>query len=156
MKEKEKKNEKINSSGWIGRQLSRLKMGQSYYIIVIQTITMISILTLAFAIGIHFAIILFFLFIFGALILGYYLDKKNINSREHLDMVNRQNRYYNYSNAKNQQFEMIKTKIFIKSIEKMTNAILEALDKNPISFDDEIKEFEEKYRNYYIKWKAPP
>ena len=39
---------KINKSKFIGQQFSRLKMGQTYYSIIVSTINAISLITLAF------------------------------------------------------------------------------------------------------------
>ncbi len=88
-------------SQFIGRQLSRLKAGQTYYMIIISTITALGIVNLAFPeINIFLLILLFPCILFGAYILGYIMDKSNINTMDQLKTLEMAHRYLNTGDFK--------------------------------------------------------
>ncbi len=132
-------------SQFIGRQLSRLKAGQTYYMIIISTITALGIVNLAFPeINIFLLILLFPCILFGAYILGYIMDKSNINTMDQLKTLEMAHRYLNTGDFKLNEFHMIQTEVFgewIKSIQENKPLDLDILKK--------------KYNEFLKKWKSP-
>lgn len=83
----------LKSLEFIGKQLSRLKLGQLYYTIAISTVNAISLVTLAFEIQFWLLVLLFPMLLLGAYIVGYYMDKKDIITK---DMLRTNDIYYRY------------------------------------------------------------
>lgn len=133
--------DKIISSPFIGRQLSRLKMGQSYYGIVVSTITAVSLLKIAFDFDIILIIMMFPVFLLGAFAIGYYLDIKNINSMDQLKSIEMSQRYLNTGNIKTQEFDLMMTEVLLEGIK----AIQEGKP-----FDTSL--LHQKYSEYKKKW----
>jgi hypothetical protein len=132
---------KIFSSLFIGKQLSRLKMGQSYYGIIISTISAIALLKIAFDINILIIILLFPILLSGAFLIGLYLDKKDINSMDFLKSVEMQQRFLNTGQVKLQEFELLRTEMVLEGLK----AIQEGKTIN-------IDQIREKYNEYKNKW----
>lgn len=128
----------------MGKQLSRLKMGQSYYSIVVSTVSAISLISLAFTIDFWLLIIIFPFLLFGAFIVGYFLDIYNINSMDTLKSNEITHRFLTTSDIKTQEFQLIQTEIILEAI----SAIQENKKLDP---NDLLK----KYDDYYRKWKSP-
>ncbi|MHA1147107.1 MAG: hypothetical protein ACTSR8_02570 [Promethearchaeota archaeon] len=133
--------EKIISSPFIGRQLSRLKMGQSYYGIVVSTISAVSLIKLAFDLDIILIILMFPVFLLGAFAIGYYLDIKNINSMDQLKSNEMSQRYLNTGNIKNQEFELMMTEVLLEGIKAIQKG--EPFDTNTL---------QQRYSEYKKKW----
>ena len=138
---KKKIKDKIISSPFIGRQLSRLKMGQSYYGIVVSTISAVSLIKLAFDLDIYLIILMFPAFLLGAFTIGYYLDKKNINSMDQLKSNEMSQRYLNTGNIKSQEFELMMTEVLLEGFK--------AVQKGE-AFDTSI--LRQRYSEYKRKW----
>ncbi len=75
---------RVKTAQFIGKQLSRLRMGQSYYSIAVSTVSAISLISLAFKITFWTLIIIFPFLLLGAFIVGYFLDIYNINTMDTL------------------------------------------------------------------------
>ena len=110
---------KFYSSPFIGRQLSRLKMGQSYYGIIVSTISAIALLKIAFDIDLFSIILMFPIFLTGAFIIGYYLDVKNITTMDQMKSVEVSQRFLNIANIKTQEFELLQTEMVLKGLDAL-------------------------------------
>ena len=73
---------RVKSAHFIGRQLSRLKLGQSYYTIAVSTVSAISLISLAFEITFWMLIIFFPILLLGTFIIGYFMDIYNITNNQ--------------------------------------------------------------------------
>ena len=134
--------ERMKSSPFMGRQLSRLKLGQSYYAIIISTVNAISLVSLAFSLSAWYMILTFPLLLMGAFGIGLYLDKYNITSEDALKSNEMINRYLNTGDIKNQEFQLLQTTILLQSLKAWSRKD---------EFDAE-KELEDAYHQYLDKW----
>ncbi|MHA2394424.1 MAG: hypothetical protein ACXAEX_21000 [Promethearchaeota archaeon] len=135
---------RVKTAQFIGKQLSRLKMGQSYYSIAVSTVSAISLISLAFKITFWMLIIIFPILLIGAFIIGYFLDIYNINTMDTLKSNEITHRFLTTADIKNQEFQLLQTEIILEAIQAIQDN--EKLDPN-----DLLK----KYKNYYEKWKSP-
>ncbi len=133
---------KIFSSKFIGKQLSRLKMGQAYYAIAISTINAISLITLAFKFEIWVLILLFPILLFSILVIGYYMDIKNIRTEDYIKADEMIHRSLLTSDCKTQEFQLILIKVVL-------NALQSIKDNKDINFDYAMEEYEK----YKKRWK---
>lgn len=131
----------ITSSSFLGRQLSRLKMGQSYYAILTSTISAISLVSLAFQFNIWIIVLIFPFLLLITFGIGYYLDVRNINSMDSLKSNEMTHRFLNTGDLKSQEFQMMQTAILVEAITKGNE-----FDPNVIL---------ERYKEYRNKWKSP-
>ncbi|MFX0009403.1 MAG: hypothetical protein ACFE9R_03735 [Candidatus Hermodarchaeota archaeon] len=134
----------VKSARFIGKQLSRIKMGQSYYSIAVSTVSAISLISLAFRIEFWMLILAFPVLLLITYIIGYFLDIYNINTMDILKANEITHRYLTTSDLKNQEFQLLQTEILLKAIQ----AIQENKKLDP-------KELLQKYEDYFNKWKAP-
>lgn len=135
---------RVKSAHFIGRQLSRLKMGQSYYSIAVSTVSAISLISLAFKISFWMLIVFFPILLFGAFLIGYFMDIYNINTMDTLKANEIGNRYLTTSDLKSQEFQLLQTEIVLEALK----AIQEERKLDP---EDLLK----KYDLYFRKWKSP-
>ncbi len=132
----------MKSSPFMGRQLSRLKLGQSYYAIIISTVNAISLVSLAFSLSAWYMILTFPLLLMGAFGIGLYLDKYNITSEDALKSNEMINRFLNTGDIKNQEFQLLQTTILLQALSARSRED---------EFDAE-KELEDAYQQYLEKW----
>ncbi len=135
----------IFSPKFIGQQLSRLRMGQSYYSLFIASINAVMLVKIAYPmieVEIIIGIVPFLLL--ATVFLGYFLDRHNINSMDTLKSNEMAHRFLNTGDFKNQEFQLLQTKI-----------LLEALNSLKEGKKIEFTEIEEKYNTYVKKWKPP-
>ncbi|TXT60550.1 MAG: hypothetical protein BAJALOKI3v1_900015 [Promethearchaeota archaeon] len=135
---------RVKTAQFIGKQLSRLKAGQSYYSIAVSTVSAISLISLAFKITFWMLIIAFPVLLFFAYIIGYFMDVYNINTMDTLKSNEIAQRFLTTSDLKNQEFQLLQTEIILKAIQAIQEG--EKLDPN---------ELLGKYQDYYAKWKYP-
>jgi hypothetical protein len=135
---------RVKSADFLGRQLSRLKIGQSYYSIAVSTVSAISLISLAFEITFWILILAFPLLLFVAFIIGYFMDIYNINTMDILKSNEITHRYLTTNDLKTQEFQLLQTEIIIEAIQ----AIQENKKLDP-------KKLLQKYDAYYRKWKSP-
>ena len=135
---------RVRSAYFIGRQLSRLKMGQSYYSIAVSTVSAISLISLAFEISFWMLIIFFPILLLGTFLIGYFMDIYNINTMDKLKANEIGNRYLTTSDLKSQEFQILQTEIFLEALK----AIQEDRQLDP-------KDLLKKYDLYFRKWKSP-
>jgi len=95
---------RVKSAHFIGRQLSRLKMGQSYYSIAVSSVSAISLISLAFEISFWMLIVVFPILLLGTFVIGYFMDIYNINTMDKLKANEIGNRYLTTSDMKSQEF----------------------------------------------------
>ena len=135
---------RVRSAHFIGRQLSRLKLGQSYYSIAVSTVSAISLISLAFNITIWMLIIFFPILLIGTFIIGYFMDIYNINTMDRLKSDEIGNRYLTTGDLKSQEFQLLQTEIVLEALK----AIQEDQQLDP-------KDLLKKYDLYFRKWKSP-
>jgi len=135
---------RVKSAHFIGRQLSRLKLGQSYYAIVVSSVSAISLISLAFDITIWMLILTFPILLLGTFIIGYFMDIYNINTMDKLKANEIGNRYLTTSDIKSQEFQLLQTEIVLEALK----AIQEERQLDP-------KDLLKKYDLYFRKWKSP-
>jgi hypothetical protein len=135
---------RVKSAHFIGRQLSRLKMGQSYYSIAVSTVSAISLISLAFEISFWMLILAFPVLLVGAFVIGYFMDIYNINTMDSLKANEIGHRYLTTSDLKSQEFQLLQTEIVLEALK----AIQEKQQLDP-------KDLLKKYDLYFRKWKAP-
>ena len=135
---------RVGSAYFIGRQLSRLKMGQSYYTIAVSTVSAISLISLAFEISFWMLIIFFPILLLGTFLIGYFMDIYNINTMDKLKANEIGNRFLTTSDFKSQEFLILQTEIFLEAMK----AIQEDRQLDP-------KDLLKKYDLYFKKWKSP-
>lgn len=135
---------RVKSANFLGKQLSRLKMGQSYYSIIVSTVSAISLISLAFNITFWILIIAFPLILIITYLIGYFMDIYNINTMDKLKADEISHRYLTTSDIKTQEFQLLQTEIIIEAIK----AIQDEKKLDP-------KELLRKYEIYYRKWKSP-
>lgn len=135
----------IFSSKFIGQQLSRLRMGQSYYSLFIASINAVMLVKIAYPmIEVEIILIIVPFLLLCTVFLGYFLDRHNINSLDTLKSNEMAHRFLNTGDFKNQEFQLLQTKI-----------LLEALNSLKDGKKVEFTEIEEKYNTYVKKWKPP-
>ena len=135
---------RVKSAHFIGRQLSRLKLGQSYYSIAVSSVSAISLISLAFEISFWMLIILFPVLLLGTFVIGYFMDIYNINTMDKLKANEIGNRYLTTSDLKGQEFQLLQTEIVLEALK----AIQEERQLDP-------KDLLKKYDLYFKKWKSP-
>lgn len=135
---------RVKTAQFIGKQLSRLKMGQSYYSIAVSTVSAISLISLAFRITFWMLIIVFPILLLGAFIIGYFLDIYNINTMDTLKSNEITHRFLTTADMKNQEFQLLQTEIMLEAIQAIQ-------DNRKLDPNDLLK----KYKTYYEKWKSP-
>ncbi len=129
----------VKSSSFLGRQLSRLKMGQSYYAIITSTISAISLASLAFQLDLWIIFVIFPVLLILTFVIGYYLDVRNIKTMDSLKSIEMTQRFLNTNDMKNQEFHIMLTTVLIE-------ALKDGKDFNP-------ETLLEKYDEYRKKWK---
>ena len=135
---------RVKSAHFIGRQLSRLKLGQSYYTIVVTSVSAISLISLAFEISFWMLIVIFPVLLLGTFVIGYFMDIYNINTMDKLKANEIGNRFLTTSDLKSQEFQLLQTEIVLEALK----AIQEERQLDP-------KDLLRKYDLYYRKWKSP-
>ena len=135
---------RVKSAHFIGRQLSRLKLGQSYYTIVVSSVSAISLISLAFEITIWMLILAFPVLLLGTFVIGYFMDVYNINTMDKLKANEIGHRYLTTSDIKGQEFQLLQTEIVLEALK----AIQEERQLDP-------KDLLKKYDLYFRKWKSP-
>ena len=135
---------RVRSAHFIGRQLSRLKLGQSYYAIAVSSVSAISLISLAFEISFWMLIVIFPVLLLGTFVIGYFMDIYNINTMDKLKANEIGNRFLTTSDLKSQEFQLLQTEIVLEALK----AIQEERQLDP---QDLLK----KYDLYFRKWKSP-
>ena len=135
---------RVKSAHFIGRQLSRLKLGQSYYSIAVSSVSAISLISLAFEISFWMLIVIFPILLLGTFVIGYFMDIYNINTMDKLKANEIGNRYLTTSDMKSQEFQLLQTEIVLEALK----AIQEKKQLDP-------KDLLKKYDLYFRKWKSP-
>jgi hypothetical protein len=134
---------RLVSSKFLGRQLSRLKMAQSYYAIFTSTVTAISVLSLAFNIEFLWLLIIFPAIILATLVIGYIMDKHDITAEDSLKSNEMANRFLNTADMKSQEFQLLQSQILLEA--------MKMLQENKTI---DLGVLQRKYEAYYSKWKA--
>jgi hypothetical protein len=141
---KKVKGSRFLKSRFLGKQLSRLKMGQSYYSILMSTINAISLVSLAFALDLIWLLLIFPPLLLITYFIGYYLDKHNINSMDSLKSNEMVHRFLNTGDIKTQEFQLLQTEILIGALQSIQQGK-----------DYYFQTIRQKYEEYFLKWKSP-
>ena len=123
---------------FIGKQLARIRKGIIYSAIFLNALNTASLITLAFNVDLIYAILLIPSILFGIFLIGYIMDKTNLNTYD----VQKENDM-NYkalltSDIKQYEFQKIITGVLINAIQ----------DKN---FNYE-EEYEKQFNIFKQKW----
>ncbi len=136
---------KIRDVGFIGRTLSRFKIGMGYYAVIMSSITAVMTFKTAFpSLEFWYIFLLVPIMVIGTVLLGYYLDKSNISTLDMRTSNEISHRFLLTSDKKSQEFQLIQTEVIIEA--------LAALSQKK---DVDIELLHKKYQNYYQKWKDP-
>jgi len=133
---------RIKSSDFIGTQLSRFKMGQSYYAVIVSTINAVSLVTIAFAFEIWVLMLLFPSLLIGVFFIGYYMDKRNIFAKDVIKGNEMSYKFLLTSDYKLQDFNMVMTRAMLEVFTKISK-------NEPVDIDAFIKE---RYDEYVKRW----
>ena len=133
---------RIKISQFIGRQLSRLKLGQTYYSLVISSVSAFSLVSFAFPeINFLIIILIFPIILIGSFFVGYLLDKSNVTTMDIIKTVEIQNRYLNTVDYKNNDFRILQMKAIFRWMKSIQ-------EKKPLTFDEtekDLKDFNKKW-----------
>lgn len=136
---------RIKVSQFIGRQLSRLKAGQTYYMIGVSTMTALGIINLAFPrIDTWIIILLFPFLLFGAFIIGYIMDKSNVTTMDYHKSIEMTQRYLTILDHKNNDFRILQMEVLYDWFNSFQ-------ENKPV--DPDI--LKEKYDEFLKKWNPP-
>ena len=133
---------KIKTSQFVGRQMSRLKAGLAFIMIFVATMTSIGVMKMAFPdINTWILLLLFPFVIIGAFFIGYVLDIWNVTSADQRKTFEMAHRYLNNYDLKSIEFNII----LIRSIFEWMQDIQKGkpIDSNKL---------EEEYKKYIKKW----
>ena len=119
-KNSENNKSKLNAP-FIGRQLSRFKLGMSYLTLAMSSIT--AVMTTKFAydsisIWIILAVLVPVAFV-GTILLGYFLDKLDISTQDQRKSNEMTHRFLLTSDIKNQEFQLLQTKMLLKALQNI-------------------------------------
>lgn len=128
---------------FVGRQLSRLKIGQGYYAMGMYSISAIGILKIAFP---QISIWLFLWYLVpimfvGAFGLGYIMDKSNVTTMDYHKSVEMTQRYLTKLDYKNNDFRMLQMEVMFEWMK----SIQENKQLDPNILKEKYEEFQEKY-----------
>ena len=133
---------KIKISQFIGRQLSRLKAGQSYFMMFMTMLIAVGVLKTALPkINFSWLIGLCFVALTGAFVLGLTMDKSSIITMDYYKSVEMTQRYLTVLDEKNNDFRMLQMKVMGEWIK----ALQENRPVNTDILDEEYKKFKKKY-----------
>lgn len=136
---------KIRISYFIGRQLSRLKAGQTFFMIAVSSMTALGIINIAFPeINTWILILLFPIILFGAYVIGYLMDKSNVIAMDHRKTIEMSYRYLTVLDMKNNEFRLL-------MMETMFEWFKAFRENKPL----DLNILKEKYDKYLKKWNPP-
>ena len=136
--------DKIRTSNFIGKQLSRFKMGMSYYTLAMSTITAAMLLKTNYDIQLEWIIAILPLLFIATIFLGYLLDTLNINTQDLRKSNEMTHRFLLKSDLKSQEFQLMQTRFLVEALQAM---------KEGKTIDSSV--LDEKYAQYQKDWNAP-
>lgn len=136
---------KINAS-FIGRQLSRFKLGMSYLTLGMSSITAVMTTKYAYdSISIWLILaVLVPIALVGTIFLGYIMDKMDISTQDQRKSNEMTHRFLLTSDIKNQEFQLLQTKMLLKAMQDLKE-----------NKDIDIDALMDEYQHYLDKWKSP-
>ncbi|MHA1584094.1 MAG: hypothetical protein ACTSWL_02475 [Promethearchaeota archaeon] len=137
--------EKVKKSDYVGKNLSRFKMGMSYYTLFMSTVT--AAMTMKFVyedIQLEWIILAVPVLLIGTVFLGYFLDRMNVSTQDQRKSNEMTHRFLLTSDLKSQQFQMMQTQILLQAMQDLKNGN-----------DVRLKSLEDAYKKYRENWKAP-
>ena len=136
---------RFKNSKFIGQQLSRFRMAMGYYSMLVSTISAMMLVKTAYpSIEIEWIILFSPIPLLITLVIGYYMDRYNINTMDSMKSIEMTHRFLNTGDIKSQEFQIIQTQMILKALQSM---------KEGKDFDS--AELEEKYHEYLKKWTSP-
>ncbi|MHA1745794.1 MAG: hypothetical protein ACTSWW_07330 [Promethearchaeota archaeon] len=136
--------DKIRTSNFIGKQLSRFKMGMSYYTLAMSTITAAMLLKTNYDIQLEWIIAILPLLFIATIFLGYLLDTLNINTQDLRKSNEMTHRFLLKSDLKSQEFQLMQTRFLVEALQAMKEG--KTIDSSAL---------DEKYVQYQKDWNAP-
>lgn len=134
---------KIKTAQFVGRQLSRLRAGQTYYVIATTTITALGIVKMAYPrIDTLVLIFLFPIMLLGAFVIGYLMDIWNVTIMDRMKNVEMSQKYVNIQDLKAYEFQLAMMGAFFKWIKSIQ-------DNKPL----DLGELEKEYKKFLKRWK---
>ena len=137
---------KTLSSTFIGRQLSRFKLGMSYLTLAMSSITAVMVTKEVYS-TIEIELILAILLpiaLVGTIFLGYFLDRLDISTQDQIKSNEMANRFLLTSDVKSQEFQLLQTQILLQALQALK-------DRQDI----DIEKLMGSYQDYLAKWKSP-
>lgn len=135
----------FKNSKFIGQQLSRFRMAMGYYSMLVSTISAMMLVKTAYpSVEIEWIVLFSPIPLIITLVIGYYMDKHNINTMDSMKSIEMTHRFLNTGDIKSQEFQIIQTQMILKALQSM---------KQGKEFDS--AELEEKYEAYLKKWTSP-
>ena len=135
---------KLKIIEFIGRQLSRLKAGQTYYSMAMYSITAIGILKIAFPrISIWSFMFLIPIMFFSSIFIGYITDKTSITTVGFQKSIEMNHRFLNKADIKHNEFFILQMEVFFEWIKSIKEN--EPLDSNLL--ETKVKAYNDKW-NY--------
>lgn len=132
----------LKTSEFIGRQLSRLKAGTTYYVLVMSTMTAVGVLKWALPeIDIWTIIGFCFVILIGAYFVGYLMDIWNVVAIDYRKTVEMSHRYLNIADKKVNEFNLLQT----ETLGEWLKALQE---EKPI----DLNILKVKYKKFVIDW----
>lgn len=137
--------ERLRRSAFIGKNLSRFKMGMAYYTLLMSTITAaMTFKESYYSVDLTIIILAIPVLLILTVVLGYILDIMNINTQDQRKSNEMAHRFLMKSDIKTQEFEILKMKV-----------LLDALQSVKDGKDVNFSQLEENYKEYQKKWKSP-
>jgi len=130
---------------FVGRQLSRFRMGQTYYAMILSTVNAVALVSLAFPVEFWMLILLFPVLFILTFLLGYWMDKSNVTAEDSIKSQEMLFRYVNLADRKAQAFQLAIASVNIEAFKA-------AVEKRPFDTDAALRA---KYSAYLDEWGAP-
>jgi hypothetical protein len=120
-------------------------MGMGYYSMMMSTITAMMVLKTAYPIiQFEWIVLASPIPILLTLYIGYFLDKKNINTMDMMKSNEMANRFIMTSDLKAQEFQLLQTKVLLQAMTQLKAG--QPVDMNLL---------DKEYQAYVEKWKSP-
>lgn len=133
----------MNISRFIGINLNRLKLGLTYYSMIMSTLGTMGIIKLALPnLDFIYLLIIFPFMLFGCFLIGLFFDKKGITTNEYRKGIEMYNREFTLLDIKNMLFQKEMFNAWIKALSDFQNGI--PIDLNYLN---------NSYEKYKQNWK---
>ncbi len=133
------------TSNYIGKQISRFKLGMSYLTLAMTSLTALMMVKNVYPdIQLEWIILLVPFLILGTIMAGYFLDRWNISTQDQRKSNEMTHRFLLTSDMKSQQFALTQTRMLLLAMKNMKEG-------TEVDIDDIMTSYED----YLQKWKSP-